>query len=63
MVPKKAAMIKGRVHVDLYRIVNRHLQLNSPTIQSVYLELFGEDLYNISTNLLINQINLLLLYI
>ena len=36
-VPKKSAMIKGRVHVDLYRIVRRHLQLNSHTIGSVYL--------------------------
>lgn len=41
--PKKAAVIKGRVHVDLYRVVRRHLQLNSHTIQSVYLELLGED--------------------
>lgn len=41
--PKKAAMIKGRVHVDLYRVVRRHLQLNSHTIRSVYLELFGDD--------------------
>lgn len=42
-VPKKAAVVKGRVHVDLYRIVRRHLQLNSHTIQSVYYELFGDD--------------------
>jgi DNA polymerase I len=42
-VPKKSAMIKGRPHVDLYRIVRRHIQLNSHTIQNVYLELFGED--------------------
>ncbi|CEL24003.1 DNA-directed DNA polymerase [Methanobacterium formicicum] len=40
-VPKKAAMIKGRIHVDLYRIVRRHLQLNSHTIGSVCKELFG----------------------
>jgi DNA polymerase, archaea type len=42
-VPKKAAVIKGRIHVDLYRIVRRHLQLNSHTIGSVYKELFGID--------------------
>ncbi len=42
-VPKKSAMIKGRAHVDLYRIVRRHIQLNSHTIQNVYQELFGED--------------------
>lgn len=37
------ASIKGRIHIDLYRVVRRHLQLNSHTIQSVYLELFRED--------------------
>jgi len=42
-VPKKAAMIKGRIHIDLYRIVRRHLQLNSHTIGNVYKELFGID--------------------
>lgn len=40
---RKAAYIKGRVHVDLYKIVRRHLQLNSHTLKRVYLELFGED--------------------
>jgi len=42
-VPKKSAAIKGIPHVDLYRIVRRHLQLNSHTIGNVYFELFGED--------------------
>lgn len=42
-VPKKAAVIKGRINVDLYRVVRRHLQLNSHTLQSVYLKLFGDD--------------------
>jgi DNA polymerase I len=42
-VPKKAALIKGRIHIDLYRIVQRHLQLNSHTLQSVYHKLFGDD--------------------
>ncbi len=41
--PKKSAMIKGSPHIDLYRIVRRHLQLNSHTIQNVYFELFGVD--------------------
>ncbi len=41
--PKKAAIIKGRIHIDLYRIVRRHLQLNSHTIQRVYQKLFEED--------------------
>jgi len=39
----KAASIKGRVHVDLYKIVRRNLQLNSHTIQNVYMELFREE--------------------
>jgi DNA polymerase I len=42
-VPKKAALIKGRIHIDLYRIVRKHLQLNSHTLQSVYQKLYGED--------------------
>lgn len=41
--PKKAAAIKGRIHIDLYRVVRRHLQLNNHTLQRVYLELYGED--------------------
>lgn len=40
---RKAAYIKGRIHVDLYKIVRRHLQLNSHTLQNVYLELYGEN--------------------
>ncbi|MDI6644295.1 MAG: DNA-directed DNA polymerase [Methanobacteriaceae archaeon] len=47
-VPKKAAVVKGRVHVDLYRIVRRYIQLNSHTIHNVYLKLFGEDKIDIS---------------
>lgn len=42
-VPKKAAVIKGRVHIDLYRIVYRNLQLNSHTLKNVYHMLFKED--------------------
>lgn len=40
--PKKAAVIKGCVHVDLYRIARRHLQLNSHTLYNVYLKLWGD---------------------
>jgi len=46
-VPKKAAMIKGRVHIDLYRVVRRHLQLNSHTLQNVYNNLFGDYIIDI----------------
>lgn len=42
-VPKKVAEIRGRVHIDLYRIVRRHLQLNSHTLQNVYAALWGDD--------------------
>lgn len=38
---RKAASVKGRIHVDLYKVVRRHLQLNTHTLQRVYLELFG----------------------
>jgi DNA polymerase I len=31
------------VHIDLYKIVRRHLQLNSHTLGHVYLELFREE--------------------
>lgn len=41
-VPRKAALMKGRVHVDLYRVVRRHLQLNSHTLPNVYTKLFGD---------------------
>lgn len=41
--PKRAAVIKGRIHIDLYRIVRRHMQLNSHTLQNVYMELFRRD--------------------
>lgn len=53
-VPKKAAMIKGRIHVDLYRIVLRHLQLNSHTVGSVYKELFGIDRIDIPASEIYN---------
>ncbi len=47
-LPKKSATIKGRVHIDLYRVVRRHLQLNEHTIQSVYRELYGDEKIDIS---------------
>jgi len=53
-VPKKAAMIKGRIHVDLYRITRRHLQLNSHTIGSVNKELFGIDRIDIPASVISN---------
>jgi DNA polymerase, archaea type len=37
-----AAVIKGRVHVDLYPIMRRYLQLDRYTLERVYLELMGE---------------------
>ena len=56
-VPKKAAMIKGRIHIDLYRIVRRHLQLNSHTIGNVYKELFGIDKKDIPASEIFNSWN------
>lgn len=42
-LPKKSAAIKGRVHIDLYRVTRRHLQLTEHTLQCVYQELCGEE--------------------
>ncbi|OPY22822.1 MAG: DNA polymerase [Methanobacterium sp. PtaU1.Bin242] len=38
-----AAVIKGRIHVDLYPSMRRYLQLDRYTLERVYLELMGED--------------------
>lgn len=38
-----AALIKGRVHVDLYLIMRRYLQLDRYTLERVYLELFDRE--------------------
>ncbi|NYB51771.1 MAG: ribonuclease H-like domain-containing protein [Methanobacteriaceae archaeon] len=38
-----AALVKGRVHVDLYLIMRRYLQLDRYTLDRVYLELFGRE--------------------
>lgn len=40
---RTTASIKGRIHIDIYRVVRRYVALNSHTIQKVHLELFGED--------------------
>lgn len=37
-----AGVIKGRVHVDLYPIMRRYLQLDRYTLERVYQELIGE---------------------
>ncbi len=42
-----AALVKGRVHVDLYLIMRRYLQLDRYTLERVYLELFDEEKYDI----------------
>jgi DNA polymerase I len=39
----KYASIKGLVHVDLYKIVRRYLQLNDHTLEKVYKELYQEE--------------------
>ncbi len=38
-----AAVIKGRIHVDLYPIMRRHLTLDRYTLERVYKELFDEE--------------------
>lgn len=38
-----AAVIRGRVHVDLYPIMRRHLTLDRYTLERVYKELFDEE--------------------
>ncbi len=37
-----AAMIRGRVHIDLYSNIRRYMHLARHTLEHVYLELFGE---------------------
>ena len=37
-----SAMIKGRVHIDLYPNIRRYMHLARHTLEHVYLELFGE---------------------
>jgi DNA polymerase I len=38
-----AALVKGRVHVDLYLIVRRYLSMDRYTLERVYWEIFGEN--------------------
>ncbi|HTX60998.1 MAG TPA: DNA-directed DNA polymerase [Methanobacterium sp.] len=38
-----SAVIKGRIHVDLYPSMRRYLQLDRYTLERVYLEIFGEE--------------------
>ncbi|MDP3065381.1 MAG: DNA-directed DNA polymerase [Methanobacteriaceae archaeon] len=38
-----AALVKGRVHVDLYLVVRRYLQMDRYTLERVHWELFGVD--------------------
>lgn len=47
-LPKKSAAIKGRVHIDLYRVARRHLQLTDHTLRNVYQELYREEKMDIS---------------
>lgn len=42
-----AAMIRGRIHIDLYSNVRRYLQLNRHTLEHVYRELFGVEKFDI----------------
>jgi len=37
-----SALVKGRIHVDLYLIMRRYLQLDRYTLERVYKELFDE---------------------
>jgi DNA polymerase, archaea type len=37
-----AALIPGRIHIDLYLLMRRYLQLDRYTLERVYFELFGE---------------------
>lgn len=45
-----AALVKGRVHVDLYLVVRRYLSMDRYTLERVYWELFGEDKEDIPGN-------------
>jgi DNA polymerase I len=38
-----SAVIKGRIHVDLYPSMRRYLQLDRYTLERVYLEIFDEE--------------------
>lgn len=38
-----SALVKGRIHVDLYLLMRRYLQLDRYTLERVYRELFGVE--------------------
>ena len=38
-----SALVKGRIHVDLYLLMRRYLQLDRYTLERVYKELFDEE--------------------
>lgn len=38
-----AATIKGLIHVDLYLVMRRYMNLDRYTLERVYQELFGEE--------------------
>lgn len=42
-----AAVVKGRIHIDLYPSMRRYLQLDRYTLERVYKELFGENKFDI----------------
>jgi len=42
-----SAMIRGRVHIDLYSYVRRYLHLERHTLERVYLELFDREKYDL----------------
>jgi DNA polymerase, archaea type len=42
-----AALVKGMVHVDLYLIMRRYMQLDRYTLERVYKELFGKEKHDI----------------
>ncbi len=42
-----AAIIKGLIHVDLYLVMRRYMRLDRYTLERVYLELFGEEKFDL----------------
>jgi DNA polymerase I len=44
---KNAATIKGIIHVDLYLVMRRYMNLDRYTLERVYLELFGEEKFDL----------------
>ncbi len=42
-----SATIKGLIHVDLYLVMRRYMNLDRYTLERVYLELFGEEKFDL----------------